>query len=55
MAKLIAYDFADRRRAPCYKCGIPFPEGRYREHVLTSKHPNHQADRTFSSKEQKHD
>lgn len=51
MGKLIAYDFADRRRALCYKCGISFPEGRYREHILTSKHPSHQNDREIASKE----
>ena len=42
---LIAYDFADRRKVHCYKCGHDFPEGRYREHVMTSTHPLHAGDK----------
>lgn len=42
---LIAYAFADRRDMPCYRCGGTFKEGRYREHILTSKHPVHVEER----------
>lgn len=42
---LIAYDFRDRRKAHCYKCGHDFPEGRYREHVMQSTNPAHADDK----------
>lgn len=50
MAKLIAYDFRDRRKVTCYKCGEQFPEGRYREHVMRSKHSKHVDERKYKQK-----
>lgn len=51
MAKLIAYDFADRRKVICFKCGGEFREGRYREHLKVTNDPAHANDRGYSSKE----
>lgn len=56
MTKLIAYDFSDRRKIDCYKCGGWFREGRYREHIRTSNRPEHAKDQPIREpkKEQIH-
>lgn len=47
---LIGYDFRERKLMPCYKCGHAFREGRYREHIINSRHPRHAEDKSTKPK-----